>query len=93
MKKPVWEDRSVLLKKEREFIEELERGAKQKLFIDINERNEIVELSTLDCGIKKIPEGLGRLKPLEYFDIKDDKISELPSSIGDLHELKHLLIY
>ena len=76
-KRPVWEDRSMLLPHELDIIEELEKGAAQQVFIDINERNEVVELSTIDCGIKKIPENIDRLISLESLDIRDKKISKL----------------
>ncbi|KAL3738620.1 hypothetical protein ACJRO7_020061 [Eucalyptus globulus] len=50
-------------------------------------------LSLWDTSIKEIPAFIGRLKHLEFLDLKHSLVTELPEEVGGLKEICHILIY
>ncbi|PON69175.1 NB-ARC domain containing protein [Trema orientale] len=47
-------------------------------------------LTLSNCGIRKLPESIGRLMHLRYLNLKDDKMEELPDALCDLWNLQTL---
>jgi len=55
--------------------------------------NKITELTLINKNLYKLPNNIGNLTNLQYFDCSYNKISVFPNSIGNLINLQGLWIY
>ena len=85
-----------------DFLNELERLTKKPLptvnQVDFGthgvkiENGNIIELGLISCGISEIPEDISKLVSLKKLIVRDQKLSFIPASIGQLTNLERLSI-
>ncbi len=65
----------------------------QKLIDSLSKHPHLKKIHLFHCNIRKIPNSIERLKGIEVLDLSLNKITKLPSEIGNLSNLRWIRLY